>query len=175
MKFKLLLVVALLPLFSYSTLLQHKKAADSMTYYESKKDWIKAINYAKRHKAIYLKNNNFEAYRLLCIRSSKIYAELNENHQAIEWLLAASKTPEVKNKKVNNANIYIELGLRYSELRDTLNSKKYYHKALKKSVAAGDYENEKNAYQNLFRLNSHKNLDSAYYYMKKKFVLDKKD
>lgn len=104
-----------------------------MTFYESKKDWIKAIDYSKRKSAQYLEQKNFEAYRSLCLRTSKIYAQLNENNQAVEWLLAAAKTPEVKNQKVNNPGIYIELGLRYSVLRDTLKSKKYYHKALKTS------------------------------------------
>lgn len=146
-----------------------------MFYFESKKDWINALEYGKRKSVDYLNKKNYEGYRTICLRTSKIYAQLNENHKAIELLLKASKTPEVSNLKVNNPSIFIELGLRYSFLRDTLKSKKYYHKALKSSQEKKDYENEKNAYQNLFRLNINSNLDSAYYFMKKKFALDKKD
>lgn len=175
MKLKLLLFCLILPLFCFATRLQHKTVTDSMAYYESKKDWIKALDYGKRKSAHFLKEKNYEGYRTISLRTSKIYAQLNENHKAIELLLKASKTPEVINPKVNNPSIYIELGLRYSFLRDTLKSKKYYHKALKTSMAKNDYENQKNAYQNLFRLNINSNIDSAYYFMKKKFVLDKKD
>lgn len=146
-----------------------------MLYYESKKDLIKALDYGKRKSAEYLNAKNYEGYRTICLRISKIYAQLNENHKAIEVLLKASKTPEGTNIKANNPTYFIELGLRYSFLRDTLESKKYYHKALKHSLKENDYENQKNAYQNLFRLNSNTNLDSAYYFMKKKFALDKKD
>lgn len=164
-----------LPLFCFATRLQHKTVTDSMAYFESKKDWIKALDYGKRKSEMFLKEKNYEGYRTISLRTSKIYAQLNENHKAIELLLKASKTPEVGNPRVNNPSIYIELGLRYSFLRDTLKSKKYYHKALKTSLAKNDYENQKNAYQNLFRLNINSNIDSAYYFMKKKFVLDKKD
>ena len=146
-----------------------------MAYYESKKDWIKALEYGKRKSEVFLKDKNYEGYRSICLRTSKIYAQLNENHKAIELLLKATKVPEVKNSKANNAAYYVELGLRYSFLRDTIKSKKYYHKALKTSLAKNDYENQKNAFQNLFRLNINSDLDSAYYFMKKKFALDKND
>lgn len=175
MRLKFLCYFYILPLFCAAQTSQNRKVTDSMTYYESTKDWIRAIDYSKRKTTDYLQEKNFEAYRTLCIRTAKIYSQINENNKAIELLLMAAKTPQVKNSKINNPSIYVELGLQYSVLRDTLKSKKYYHKALKTSISTGDYESQKNAYQNLFRLNSHTNLDSAYYYMKKKFVLDKKD
>ena len=175
MNLKLLILCFIFPFFCHANRMQNKKVVDSMAYFESKKDWIKALNYGKRKSEVFLKEKNYEAYRTICLRTSKIYAQLNENHKAIELLLKASKSPEVLNTKVNNPSIYIELGLRYSFLRDTLKSKKYYHKALKTSINEKDYENQKNAYQNLFRLNINSNLDSAYYFMKKKFALDKND
>jgi len=175
MKFRLLFICLTLPFFCHAFQLQDKKITDSMAYYESKKDWIHALDYGKRKSEDYLNKKNYEGYRTICLRTSKIYAQLNENHKAIELLLKASKTPEVSNLKVNNPSIYIELGLRYSFLRDTLKSKQYYHRALKTSLEKKDYENQKNAYQNLFRLNINTNLDSAYYFMKKKFALDKRD
>jgi signal transduction histidine kinase len=175
MKFKFFFGTILLPLFSLAAPVQEKKIIDSMSYYESKKDWIKALEYGQRKSESYLKDKKYDNYRAISLRTSKIYAQLNENHKAIELLLKASKTPEVNNPKVNNPTMYIELGLRYSFLRDTLKSKKYYHKALKTSLVNNDNENQKNAYQNLFRLNINSNLDSAYYFMKKKFALDKRD
>jgi signal transduction histidine kinase len=174
MKFKLLLILALLPLFSYPISLDKIRAKDSMAYYDSKKDWIKALDYSKRKSEDYLKDKNYDAYLEISMRTSKIYAQLNENQKAIELLLRTLKYLEKNNPKINNSPIFIELGLRYSYLRDTVKSKKYYHKALKTSISKNDYENQKNAFQNLFRLHSYNNPDSSYYYMKKKFVLDKK-
>lgn len=175
MKLSLSLIFLVLPLFCLAIRLPNKKVVDSISYYESKKDLIKALDYGKRKSEIYLKQKDYAKYRTTCLRTSKIYAQLNENHKAIELLLKASKSPKTSNTKANNPSIYIELGLRYSFLRDTLRSKKYYHKALKTSIIEKDYENQKNAYQNLFRLNIISDLDSAYYFMKKKFLLDKKD
>jgi len=175
MKFKLLLILAFLPLFCHAIHLEENKVKDSMAYYESKKDLIKALDYSKRKSEDYLKDKNYDAYLKLSLRTSKIYAQLNENDKSIELLLKTTKYFEKNNPKVNIAPIFIELGLRYSFLRDTIKSKKYYHKALKTSISKNDYENQKNAFQNLFRLHSYSNPDSSYYYMKKKFVLDKKD
>ena len=146
---------------------------DSVDYYTDKNELIKGLNYAKNKTDYYITTKQFNNLKKTSIKKANIYSKLNENDKAIKALYDAINHIEKNKSSVSTAELYVELGGKYSILRDTLMSFKSYHKGVNLSIKTKDTIPLKNAYQNLFRLHVLSNLDSSYYYMKKKFALDK--
>jgi tetratricopeptide (TPR) repeat protein len=146
---------------------------DSIDYYTDKNELIKGLNYAKNKTDHYISTKQFNNLKKTSVKKANIYSKLNENDKAIKALYDAINHIEKNKSSVSTAELYVELGGKYSILRDTLMSFKSYHKGVALSLKSKDTISLKNAYQNLFRLHVLSNLDSSYYYMKKKFTLDK--
>ncbi|MDP2161453.1 MAG: histidine kinase, partial [Flavobacterium sp.] len=146
---------------------------DSIDYYTDKNELIKGLNYAKNKTDHYIATKQFNNLKKTSIKKANIYSKLNENDKAIKALYDVINHIEKNKSSVSTAELYVELGGKYSILRDTIMSFKSYHKGVDLSIKTKDTISLRNAYQNLFRLHVLSNLDSSYYYMKKKFALDK--
>ncbi|WP_291113615.1 tetratricopeptide repeat-containing sensor histidine kinase [Flavobacterium sp. UBA6135] len=146
---------------------------DSVDFYIEQNELIKGLNYAKIKTDHYIKSKQFKKLKDISIKKSNIFTKLNENDKAIQIIYDAIIHIEKNKATIPISDLYIELGKKYSIVRDTTMSLKSYHKGMKLAREINDTIPLKNAYQNLFRLHVHNNLDSSYYYMKKKFALDK--
>lgn len=149
-----------------------QKKVDSIDYYIEKNELLKALDYGLIKSNLYLENNQYDKYCEICVKKALVYGRLNDHDKSLNTLF---KTLSISNKNnlKGSANILEQIGTRYSFIRDTTKAFKNYHKALKVGLAEKDTTSLVNIYHNLFRLHSEKNPDSAFIYMKKKFVIDK--
>jgi signal transduction histidine kinase len=146
---------------------------DSIDYYIEKKELLKALDYGNTKSKIYLENKQYDNYCKISIKKALAYGRLNDHDKSLKTLLDALSVSN-KNKLKGGAEIFEQIATRYSIIRDTSKAFKNYYKALKVSLIEKDTVSLVNIYHNLFRLYSEKNLDSAYVYMTKKFIIDKK-
>ncbi len=161
-------------LFGSTSAIAQIKVKDSIAIYMAKNELIKALHYAKQKTTQYTQTKQFENLKQITIKKSKIYSKLNENDKSLQLIYKTIACLEKNKSSVSTAELHLELGGYYSILRDTAMSFKSFTKAMKLAQKTADETTLKNAYQNLFRLHTQNSLDSSYYYMKKKFVLDKK-
>ena len=145
---------------------------DSIDYYSDRKELIKAINYAKNKSVEYLKQKRYNDFCKISIRKSTLYAELNDHDKSIVSLYDALSLSE-KYKLKGKSEIIERIATRYSVVGDTTRAFINYYKAKKIALTEKDTSSLLNIYQNLFRLNTKRNIDSSFIYMKKKFALDK--
>lgn len=153
--------------FAYS-----QSKIDSIDYYSDKKELIKAINFAKNKSEEYLNQKKFKDFCKISVRKSKLYADLNDHDKAIVSLYNALSISE-KHKLNGKAEIIERIATRYSVVGDTVKALKNYYKAKHIALSEKDTTSLINIYQNLFRLHTKNRVDSSYFYMKKKFELDK--
>lgn len=145
---------------------------DSIDYYSEKKELIKAINYAKKTSDDFLEKKKYQDFCKISVRKSKLFGTLNDHEKALNTLYKALSVSE-KNKLKGRAEIIEQIATRYSIISDTSRAFKNYYKAKKIALTEKDTASLIHVYHNLFRLHTTKRIDSSYYYMKKKFVLDK--
>jgi len=146
---------------------------DSIDYFVEKKELIKALDYGRAKATSYLENKQFDEYCQICIKKALIYGRLSDHDKSLATLFAALSVSR-KNKLKGSAEILEQIGTRYSYIRDSSKAFKNYYKALKVGFIEKDTSSLVNIYHNLFRLYTEKNLDSAYYFMNEKFIIDKK-
>lgn len=149
---------------------QKKQAVDSVLYYQEQKEYTKAIRFAQEKANRLLSEKKYVEFCDLCLQKADLFAQLNDYHKSVKVLYDALTVIEKNNIKYDMAEIYDNLGQKYAIIKDSVKTFKYYHKILS---LPDNSKSLKNAYQNLFRLYAHKNSDSSYYYMKKKFAIDK--
>ncbi|HRE76718.1 MAG TPA: ATP-binding protein [Flavobacterium sp.] len=167
---KILLNILLLFFVITTTFSQSK--VDSIDYYSEKKELIKAINYAKKKSDNYLIQKKYADFCKISVRKSKLFGTLNDHEKALVTLYNALSISE-KNKLKGRAEIIEQIATRYSIVSDTARAFKNYYKAKHIALIEKDTSSLIHVYHNLFRLHTTKSIDSSYYYMKKKFVLDK--
>lgn len=158
---------------SCNFVLAQNATKDSIDYYIEHNELIKGLNYAKKKTDLYIKTKQFNKLKETSIKKSNIFTKLNENDKAIQIIYEAIIHIEKNKATIPISELYLELGRKYSIIRDTTMSLKSFHKGMKLAKEINDSILLKNAYQNLFRLHIYTNLDSSYYYLKKKFALDK--
>lgn len=167
-RFLLYFILLLFPIaFVFS-----QSKVDSIEYYSEKKELIKAINYAKKKSDEYLSQKKYPDFCKISVRKSKLYGTLNDHDKSLVTLYEALTISE-KHKLKGKAEIIEQIATRYSLVRDTTRAFKFYHKAKYIATQEKDTSSLIHIYHNLFRLNTAKNVDSTFYYMKKKFELDK--
>jgi len=167
---KLLLNIFFLFFVLTTTFSQSK--IDSIDYYTEKKELIKAINYAKKKSDVYLAQKKYFDFCRISVRKSKLFGALNDHEKALNTLYKALSISE-KNKLNGRAEIIEQIATRYSIVSDTSKAFKNYYKAKHIALTEKDTASLIHVYHNLFRLHTTNRIDSSYYYMKKKFVLDK--
>lgn len=145
---------------------------DSIDYYTEKKELIKAINYAKKKSDDYFAQKKYNDFCKISVRKSKLFGSLNDHEKALVTLYKALSISE-KNKLKGRAEIIEQIATRYSIVSDTSKAFKNYYKAKHIALIEKDTASLIHVYHNLFRLHTTNRIDSSYYYMKKKFVLDK--
>ena len=146
---------------------------DSIDYYSEKKELIKAINYAKKKSDDFLAQKKYFDFCRISVRKSKLFGTLNDHEKALVTLYKALSISE-KNKLKGNAEIIEQIATRYSIIGDSSKAFKNYYRAKKIALIEKDTATVVHIYHNLFRLHTTKRIDSSYFYMKKKFQLDKK-
>ncbi|WP_396153100.1 sensor histidine kinase [Flavobacterium sp.] len=146
---------------------------DSIDYYSEKKELIKAINYAKKKSDDFLAQKKYFDFCRISVRKSKLFGTLNDHEKALVTLYKALSISE-KNKLKGNAEIIEQIATRYSIIGDSSKAFKNYYRAKKIALIEKDTATVVYIYHNLFRLHTTKRIDSSYFYMKKKFQLDKK-
>ncbi len=145
---------------------------DSLDFYLEKKELIKALNYAKKKSEQFLTQKKYKEFCKISVRKAKLYGRLNDHDKSLTTLYNAITVAEKYNINCKS-EIIEQIGTRYSILNDTIRSLKNYYKAKKIAFIEKDTATLIHVYHNLFRLHTEKNLDSSYYYLQKKFKLDK--
>lgn len=168
-----IIVFVFIYFFSVLNLLAKNKEFDSIEYYKDRNELIKAINYAKSKTEYYLAHDEYENYIKLNFKKSKIYNELNDKPKALKVLYNSLGVAEKNKLDFIKTEIYLKLADEYSSIRDTIKASKNYYKAKENGEKHQDFPNLSHVYQNLFRLNTSINLDTAYYYLQKKINIDR--
>lgn len=145
---------------------------DSLDFYLEKKELIKALNYAKKKSEQFLTQKKYKEFCKISVRKAKLYGRLNDHDKSLTTLYNAITVAEKYNINCKS-EIIEQIGTRYSVLNDTIRAFKNYYKAKKIALIEKDTATLIHVYHNLFRLHTEKNLDSSYYYLQKKFKLDK--
>lgn len=169
---KRLFVFLLFGLFFLNTASQNKSDLDSLQTYKKNKDYLKYIDLSQTLANQLIEENRFDEYTKLMVEAAEVYGMLNDSKRSVKILFDLLQLIDKQNLNYNKSEIYKLLGERYSTLKDTIKAMNFYHKALKFSKKNPQNQDMRDAYQNLFRLHTAKNLDSAYYYMKKKHQID---
>jgi signal transduction histidine kinase len=160
-------------LFFLHTISFSQSKVDSIDYYSEKKELIKAINYAKKKSDDFLAQKKYSDFCKISVRKSKLFGTLNDHEKALNTLYKALSVSE-KNKLKGSAEIVEQIATRYSIVSDTTKAFKNYYKSKHIALTEKDTATLIHIYHNLFRLHTTKRIDSSYFYMKKKFELDKK-
>lgn len=148
---------------------------DSLDFYLEQKDLVKALDLINSFNQDTVLIKYDEKYVEIKIKESNLFADLSDYEKSIEILYRTLIKIKSNTNKTLQTKIYLELGTQYSAIKDTLNSFKNYHIAEKIAENINDYSVLRHIYHNLFRLHVLKNKDSALFYIKKKYVLDKKN
>lgn len=143
---------------------------DSLDIFINQKETFKALDLINSYDKEALLTKNQSQYVDLKIKEAKIYASLNDFEKSIE-LLYKSLQKVKKNSKLHT-QVYLELGTQYSVIKDTTNAFKNYYRAVKTAKKHQDNSSLRHIYHNLFRLHVLKNVDSAYFYIQKKYDVD---
>lgn len=149
---------------------QNISVVDSVLFYQEQKEYSKAVRYAQQKANRLLAEKKYADYCDLCLQKADLFTQLGDNQKSIKVLYEALSVIDKNNIRYNKVGIYDNLGQRYAAIKDTAKTFKYYRKVLN---LPDNTKELKNAYQNFFRLHVHTNPDSGYYYMKKKFAIDK--
>jgi signal transduction histidine kinase len=146
---------------------------DSLDIYIKEKNFVKAldlINYFNQDKILLEYDKKYIEIKL---KESKFYADLNDYGKSIEILYnTLNKIKPNQNRKLQS-KIFLELGTQYATIKDTVNSFKNFYHAEKIAKTNNEISTLKNIYHNLFRLHIIKNIDSAKFYIDKKYQIDK--
>lgn len=165
--------ITVLIFFFYSQLTFGQSNADSLDFYIEKKEILKALDLINSYDKNAILQKDKKLYVDLKIKESNLYASLNDYEKAIDLLYKSlSKIKSYSNQNLQT-KIYLELGTKYSSIKDTVNSFKNYHIAEKIAYKNKDNSNLRHIYHNLFRLHVLKDNDSALFYIQKKYAVDK--
>lgn len=150
-----------------------QKQIDSLSYYTQHKEIVKALNFAKKKSELFLSQKKYDSFCKVSIKKAKLYGTLNDHDKSLNTLFKALTVCEKNNINVK-AEIIEQIATRYSVINDSTKAFKNYYKAKKIAIVEKDTSTLIHVYHNLFRLHTSRKIDSAYFYMKKKFDLDKK-
>lgn len=151
---------------------QFKSLNDSLSFYKENKDYLSYVELSQRYSQELKSKNQLKEYCDISIELSEVYGLLNDSEKSVNLLYDLLKTIDQNKLTYNKALIYKKLGERYSALKDTSKALDFYHKTLKVSKKNNQIRDQRDAYQNLFRIHTGINLDSAYYFMKSKYKID---
>lgn len=154
---------------------QFKSLKDSLSFYKENKDYLSYVELSQRYSQELKSKNQLQEYCDISIELSEVYGLLNDSEKSVNLLYDLLKTIDQNKLTYNKALIYKKLGERYSTLKDTSKALDFYHKTLKISKKNNQIRDQRDAYQNLFRIHTGINLDSAYYFMKSKYKIDLKE
>ncbi|MFN3756030.1 MAG: ATP-binding protein [Flavobacterium sp.] len=157
--------------FSFSSG-QTKAEMYSLEQFKKNKDYLKYIDLSQTLANRLLEEKKHNEYCRLLIETAEVYKLLNDSQRSVKIFFDLLQYIDENDLNLNTSEIYKKLGERYSSLKDTAKAMKYYHKTLKSTNNQSQKQDLKDAYQNLFRLHSAKNPDSAYFFMKKKHQID---
>lgn len=169
MKILIKIVIFIIP---YILLSQNK--IDSIEIYSEKNELVKALELSSKLSSFYLKKKDIKSYCKVHIKKATIFRKLSDNEKLLSIGYESLKLAEKNKLDFIKTEIYFVLADGYTALNDTIRAKKFYIKAKNQGEKYYDPKNLSHIYQNLFRLHTKENLDSAFYYLNKKYKLDKK-
>jgi signal transduction histidine kinase len=168
-------LIFLVLLLSATGWAQLKSSKDSLMFFKKNKEYLSFVKLSQRYSQELKSNNRFNEYCDISLELSEVYGLLNDSEKSVNLLFDLLKTIDKNKLTYNKALIYKKLGERYSTLKDTVKALDFYHKTLKFSKKNNQIRDQRDAYQNLFRIHTALNLDSAYYFMKSKYKIDLKE
>ncbi|MFN4198338.1 MAG: ATP-binding protein [Flavobacterium sp.] len=167
-----IVILCLLLLLTAPGWTQLKSSKDSLLFYKENKDYLSYVELSQRYSNELKRKNQLNEYCDISLELSEVYGLLNDSEKSVNLLFDLLKTIDNNKLSYNKAQIYKKLGERYSTLKDTAKALDFYHKTLKQSKKTNQIRDQRDAYQNLFRIHTGINLDSAYFFMKSKYKID---
>lgn len=139
--------------------------------YHSKKDYKEALLYFERSLQVY-SAANFGNMSYTLISIGRIYSEMGNSQDAIEYLNEALIIADKNKSKLETGQAYLELGNTHLKIGDTDRALQYFKQSEKISKEIGAINEREKAYKGLSMAYYRKNdINNAYLYLMKENLL----
>ena len=161
-------ILAILFLFQYQCFSQsYDKSIDSLDIYINKKEFIPALNLARKKAKEYLKAKDYEKFCTITLKKSTIFFLLNDREKSFENLFDVLKVTDEHNLVQLKIQALQDIGLRYASILDYTKALDYYHKSISLAKRKNGSEINPFVYQRIYAVYFAMESDSALFYLEK--------